>query len=210
MKKEFALIVSFAMAFTALAGCSDGGSKKKTKPKKVSKTSSIAETQEDEGGEEDYYKPGVLENFDDNSPSVINGLILESQSVWKNVDTIDTMAEEGFTKEPPLYEFELDEVFEMYLDTDVDDPWNVYIIRHDDELDVTTLDEDRLLELSEQDGCSNTLGNTPDREYHGDIGGMCVASDISTEGDYDMFFVRKGVIDSYIGLVIVAPAEDEI
>ncbi|MBQ6171038.1 MAG: hypothetical protein IJK34_00215, partial [Clostridia bacterium] len=112
------------------------------------------------------------------------------------------------TKEPPLYTFELDEVFEMYIDTEVEDGWNVYIIRHDDELDMTTLDEDKLYQLSEQDGCSNRLGNTPDREYHGDIGGMCVASDISSEGDYDMFFVRGGKIDSYIGLEITATAED--
>lgn len=204
MKKEFALVIAALLTFSVMAGCSQDDRKKK--PKKTENDESTAELLTDD--EENYYTVGVLENFSEDEPSVINGLILESQSVWKNVDTIDTMVEKGFTKEPPLYTFELDEVFEMYIDTEAEDSWNVYIIRHDDELDMTTLDEDKLYQLSEQDGCSNRLGNTPDREYHGDIGGMCVASDISSEGDYDMFFVRGGKIDSYIGLEITAPAED--
>lgn len=204
MKKEFAIVIAALLTVSVLAGC--GHKDKKKKPKTNDKSESSTDITTD--GEEEFYTVGVLEDFDEAEPSVINGLILESQSVWKNVDTIDTMAEKGFTKEPPLYTFELDEVFEMYIDTEVEDGWNVYIIRHDDELDMTTLDEDKLYQLSEQDGCSNRLGNTPDREYHGDIGGMCVASDISSEGDYDMFFVRGGKIDSHIGLEITATAED--
>ena len=66
-----------------------------------------------------------------------------------------------------------------------------------------------LKELTETEGFANDYGNKPDKEKFGDLGGMCVASDESTEGLYDMFFVRGGEIDSYIQLEITKPSNAE-
>ncbi|MBQ8968091.1 hypothetical protein [Ruminococcus sp.] len=211
MNKRFILFLAAVMAVTAvMAGCGDNRKKTKTKTKpKNAEAVSDAEGDGDEEEEVVEIELGVLKDYSEAEPSVIKGLILEPQTELGYGDSIETMAEEGFTKEPPVYEFGIDEVFEMYIDTDVDDPWHVYICRHEDVDGLTSLDEDTLAELSEKDGCSNTIGNTPDREYYGDIGGMCVASDISSAGEYDMFFVRGGKIDSYIILELTPAAEDQ-
>lgn len=195
-----------AVAVLCLTGCADGKKNNGKKPKTGNRGNTECTADED-FSEEDML--GVLQDMSDKEPSVINGIILESQSTWKNTDNIEKLAEEGFTKISPLCEFELDEVFEMYIETDVSDPWNIYICRHDDVGDLSKLTENKLAELSKKDGYSNTLGNTPDKDYFGDIGGMCVASDESSAGQYDMFFVRNGKIDSFMELEITEPSNAE-
>ena len=195
-----------AVAALCLTGCADGKKNNGKKPK-TGNSGNTECTADEDFSEEDML--GVLQDMSDKEPSVINGIILESQSTWKNTDNIEKLAEEGFTKISPLCEFELDEVFEMYIETDVSDPWNIYICRHDDVGDLSKLTENKLAELSKKDGYSNTLGNTPDKDYFGDIGGMCVASDESSAGQYDMFFVRNGKIDSFMELEITEPSNAE-
>ncbi|WP_295157150.1 hypothetical protein [uncultured Ruminococcus sp.] len=205
MRKK-SLVIAAAAAL-CLAGCADN---KNNNDNEESKKPGVVAESSDEGTDsEEESTIGLLQDMTEGEPSVINGIILESQSTWKTTDGIEKLAEEGFTKTSPNCEFELDEVFEMYIDTESDDPWNVYICRHEDIEDRNALTEEKLAELSDKDGYANKLGNTPDRENYGDIGGMCVASDESAAGQYDMFFVHNGKIDSFMELEITEPSNAE-
>jgi hypothetical protein len=203
--KSKLLLIPLLAAVLCMAACENKGKTNNNKPGSQGKDTVLTDT-EDVKGEESI---GILMDFSEEKPSVIKGLILESKSTWRNTPMIDEMAEEGFTKTVPINKFELDEVFEMYIDTDVDDGWNIYICPHDKVGDITAVTEEKLKELTENEGFANDYGNKPDKEKYGDLGGMCVASDESTEGLYDMFFVRGGEIDSYIQLEITKPSNAE-
>lgn len=201
------LLIPLLAAVLCLAACDGKGKNNKKKPDNKDGNISVTDTEDSIVEEEDT--TGILMDYDETKPSVIKGLILESKSTWRNTPMIDEMAEEGFTKTVPIKNFELDEVFEMYIDTDVDDGWNIYICKHDNVGDITALTEDKLKELADTEGFANDYGFKPNRENYGDLGGMCVNSDESTEGLYDMFFVRQGEIDSYIQLEITKPSSAE-
>ena len=203
--KSKLLLIPLLAAVVCLAACENKGKTNNNKPGSQGKDEIL--TDAEDGKDEDTI--GILMDFSEEKPSVIKGLILESKSTWRNTPMIDEMAEEGFEKKVPIYKFELDEVFEMYIDTDVDDGWNIYICRNDSVGDITAVTEEKLKELTETEGFANDYGNKPDKEKYGDLGGMCVASDESTEGLYDMFFVRGGEIDSYIQLEITKPSNAE-
>ncbi|MCR5542499.1 MAG: hypothetical protein K6F71_16975 [Ruminococcus sp.] len=203
--KSKLLLIPLLAAVLCLTACENKGKTNNNKPGSQGKDEIL--TDAEDGKDEDTI--GILMDFSEEKPSVIKGLILESKSTWRNTPMIDEMAEEGFEKKVPIYKFELDEVFEMYIDTDVDDGWNIYICRNDSVGDITAVTEEKLKELTETEGFANDYGNKPDKEKYGDLGGMCVASDESTEGLYDMFFVRGGEIDSYIQLEITKPSNAE-
>jgi hypothetical protein len=203
--KSKLLLIPLLAAVLCLAACENKGKTNNNKPGSQGKDEILTDTED--GKDEETI--GILMDFSEEKPSVIKGLILESKSTWRNTPMIDEMAEEGFEKKVPIYKFELDEVFEMYIDTDVDDGWNIYICRNDSVGDITAVTEEKLKELTETEGFANDYGNKPDKEKYGDLGGMCVASDESTEGLYDMFFVRGGEIDSYIQLEITKPSNAE-
>lgn len=196
-KRVLILLLAAAAAATACLTSCDGGKEKKKPKKPENKDESVVEETDSEAEESTL---GVLQDFDEKEPSVINGIILESQASYKNSEEIEELAEEGFSKNAPISSFELDEVFEVYIDTQVTDGWNIYICRHDLIDDISSLTEDKLKKLSDKDGFSNTLGNVPNTEEYGDIGGMCVNADESDVGQYDMFLVRNGKIDSFIEL----------
>ena len=203
--KSKLLLIPLLAAVLCLAACENKGKTNNNKPGSQGKDEILTDAEDSK--DEDTI--GILMDFSEEKPSVIKGLILESKSTWRNTPMIDEMAEEGFEKKVPIYKFELDEVFEMYIDTDVDDGWNIYICRNDSVGDITALTEEKLKELADTEGFANDYGNKPDKEKYGDLGGMCVASDESTEGLYDMFFVRQGEIDSYIQLEITKPSNAE-
>lgn len=203
--KSKLLLIPLLAAVLCLAACENKGKTNNNKPGSQGKDEILTDAEDSK--DEDTI--GILMDFSEEKPSVIKGLILESKSTWRNTPMIDEMAEEGFEKKVPIYKFELDEVFEMYIDTDVDDGWNIYICRNDSVGDITAVNEEKLKELTETEGFANDYGNKPDKEKYGDLGGMCVASDESTEGLYDMFFVRGGEIDSYIQLEITKPSNAE-
>ena len=203
--KSKLLLIPLLAAVLCLAACENKGKTNNNKPGSQGKDEILTDAEDSK--DEDTI--GILMDFSEEKPSVIKGLILESKSTWRNTPMIDEMAEEGFEKKVPIYKFELDEVFEMYIDTDVDDGWNIYICRNDSVGDITAVTEEKLKELTETEGFANDYGNKPDKEKYGDLGGMCVASDESTEGLYDMFFVRGGEIDSYIQLEITKPSNAE-
>ena len=203
--KSKLLLIPLLAAVLCLAACENKGKTNNNKPGSQGKDEIL--TDAEDGKDEDTI--GILMDFSEEKPSVIKGLILESKSTWRNTPMIDEMAEEGFEKKVPIYKFELDEVFEMYIDTDVDDGWNIYICRNDSVGDITAVTEEKLKELTKTEGFANDYGNKPDKEKYGDLGGMCVASDESAEGLYDMFFVRGGEIDSYIQLEITKPSNAE-
>ncbi|ADU20996.1 hypothetical protein [Ruminococcus albus] len=207
MNRKIVLVISLLAAALCLAACSNKEKPKQTASKADKETSAAKDDESAAEGEEDTL--GVLKDMYEDKPSAIKGLILESKSTWRNSPDIEEMAEEGYTKEVAISDFELDEVFEMYIDTDLDDGWNIYICRQDSVGDMSSLTEEKLKELSEKGGFANDYGNKPDKEKHGDLGGMCVASDEATEGIYDMFFVRGGEIDSYIELEITKPSNAE-
>lgn len=195
------LLIPLLAAVLCLAACGDKSKPNKKKTNQKGSDPIVTDTEED--------TIGVLLDYSEEKPSVIKGLILESKSTWRNTPMIDEMAEEGFTKQVPIKKFELDEVFEMYIDTDIDDSWNIYICRQDNVGDISALTEEKLKELSDKGGFANDYGNKPDKEKYGDLGGMCVSSDEAAEGIYDMFFVRGGEIDSYIELEITKPSSAE-
>lgn len=201
------LLISLLAAALCLAACTNKGKADNKKPDNKGKDAAVTDTEDSINEEEDTI--GILKDYNEAKPSVIKGLILESKSTWRNTPMIDEMAEEGFTKTVPINNFELDEVFEMYIDTDTVEGWNIYICKHDSVGDITALTEEKLKELADTEGFANDYGNKPDKEKYGDLGGMCVASDESTEGLYDMFFVRQGEIDSYIQLEITKPSSAE-
>lgn len=201
------ILIPLLAAVLCLAACDGKGKNNKKKPDNKDGNISVTDTEDSIGEEEDT--TGILMDFDETRPSVIKGLILESKSTWRNTPMIDEMAEEGFTKTVPIKNFELDEVFEMYIDTDATDGWNIYICRHDSVGDITAVTEDKLKEITKTEGFANDYGFKPNKEKYGDLGGMCVASAESTEGLYDMFFVRQGEIDSYIQLEITKPSSAE-
>ena len=201
------LLISLLAAVLCLAACTNKGKANNKKPDNKGKDATVTDTEDSINEEEDTI--GILKDYNEAKPSVIKGLILESKSTWRNTPMIDEMAEEGFTKTVPINNFELDEVFEMYIDTDTVDGWNIYICKHDSVGDIAVLTEEKLKELADTEGFANDYGNKPDKKKYGDLGGMCVASDESTEGLYDMFFVRQGEIDSYIQLEITKPSSAE-
>lgn len=202
------LLIPLLAAVLCLAACAGKDNKKKATDSKSVKDTSDTEN-DISAADENEDSLGILQDMYEDKPSVIKGLILESKSTWRNTPTIEEMAEEGFSKEVPISDFELDEVFEMYIDTDLDDGWNIYICRQDDAGDISALTEEKLKELSDKCGFANDYGNKPDKGKYGDLGGMCVASDEAEEGIYDMFFVRGGEIDSYIELEITKPSSAE-
>ena len=201
------LLISLLAAVLCLAACTNKGKANNKKPDNKGKDATVTDTEDSINEEEDTI--GILKDYNEAKPSVIKGLILESKSTWRNTPMIDEMAEEGFTKTVPINNFELDEVFEMYIDTDTVEGWNIYICKHDSVGDIAVLTEEKLKELADTEGFANDYGNKPDKKKYGDLGGMCVASDESTEGLYDMFFVRQGEIDSYIQLEITKPSSAE-
>lgn len=201
------LLISLLAAVLCLAACTNKGKANNKKLDNKGKDATVTDTEDSIDEEEDTI--GILKDYNEAKPSVIKGLILESKSTWRNTPMIDEMAEEGFTKTVPINNFELDEVFEMYIDTDTVDGWNIYICKHDSVGDIAALTEEKLKELADTEGFANDYGNKPDKKKYGDLGGMCVASDESTEGLYDMFFVRQGEIDSYIQLEITKPSSAE-
>ena len=204
MKRKL-LIVLLAAAAVCLTACTE---KNKNKPKKPSNNKQDSAAADESAPEEEESTLGVLRDFDEKEPSVIKGIILESQASYKNGKEIEELAEDGFSKTAPINTFELDEVFEVYIDTDVTDGWNIYICRHELVGDISKLTEEKLAELSDKDGFSNTLGNVPNKEEYGDIGGMCVNADESDVGQYDMFLVRGGRIDSYMELEMTPSSLD--
>ena len=144
--------------------------------------------------------------------TIIKGIQLEHQSIWKDEPEIDQIVKEhGFSNTSEYYEFEIDEWFAVYIDCITNDTFTVYVVKYDEKTDYRYMTEDEAkttcIDKSLED-------KAPDKNNYGDMGNFSVDKDDGGKiGDYVLVVFRMGRPEVMMKIKIVpstAPSASEV
>ena len=155
---------------------------------------------------------GKLQALTPYGSTVITGIQLEHQAMWRDDPEIDEIvSKHGFSDTSEFYEFELNEWFEVYIKSSTRDTFTGYIVKYDDKKDYKTITEDEI-----KHSCiDKTLEDRyPDESDYGDMGGMKVEKEKGgTTGTYALIFFRFGKPEAMIKFRVVpstAPSASDV
>lgn len=179
IKRLFTLICAVAMCVIAVSCLDDSSS------------------QADKRGE-----LGKLQALTPYGSTVITGIQLEHQAMWRDDPEIDEIvSKHGFSDTSEFYEFELNEWFEVYIKASTRDTFTSYIVKYDEKKDYKTITEDEIKHSCIDKSLEDKY---PDESNYGDMGGMKVESKKGgTTGTYALIFFRFGKPEAMIKVKIV-------
>ena len=155
---------------------------------------------------------GKLQALTPYGSTVITGIQLEHQAMWRDDPEIDEIvSKHGFSDTSEYYEFELNECIEVYLKSSTRDTFTCYMVKYDDKKDYKTITEDEI-----KHSCiDKTLEDRyPDESDYGDMGGMKVEKEKGgTTGTYALIFFRFGKPEAMIKFRVVpstAPSASDV
>lgn len=145
---------------------------------------------------------GKLEALTPSGSTVITGIQLEHQAMWRDDPEIDEIVSKyGFSKTSEYYEFELNECFEVYLKASTRDTFTNYIVKYEDGKDYKNITEDEIRSICLFKGPEDT---TPDEKDYGDMGGLSVDKEKGgSTGTYAVVIFRFGKPEAMIKIRIV-------
>ncbi len=155
---------------------------------------------------------GKLEALTPYGSTVITGIQLEHQAMWRDDPEIeDIVKEHGFSNTSEYYEFELNEWFEVYIKASTRDTFTCYMVKFDENKDYKTITEDEIKHSCIDKSLEDKY---PDESNYGDMGGMKVESKKGgTTGTYALIFFRFGKPEAMIKFKVVpstAPSASEV
>ncbi len=167
---------------------------------------------DDDSSEDKRGELGKLQALTPYGSTVITGIQLEHQAMWRDDPEIDEIvSKHGFSDTSEYYEFELNECIEVYLKSSTRDTFTCYIVKYDDKKDYKTITEDEI-----KHSCiDKTLEDRyPDESDYGDMGGMKVEKEKGgTTGTYALIFFRFGKPEAMIKFRVVpstAPSASDV
>ncbi|MCR5478990.1 MAG: hypothetical protein K6F27_03905 [Ruminococcus sp.] len=180
MKRAFTLILALVMC-VACTACLD-------------KNSSI---KADKRGD-----LGKLEALTPYGSTVIAGIQLEHQAMWRDDPEIEEIVQKhGFSDTSEYYEFEMNEWFEVYIKASTRDTFTSYVVKFDEKKDYKTITEDEIKHSCVFKGLEDQY---PDEKNYGDIGGFSVDKEKGgTTGTYALIIFRFGKPEAMIKIKVV-------
>ena len=167
---------------------------------------------DDDSSEDKRGDLGKLQALTPYGSTVITGIQLEHQAMWRDDPEIDEIvSKHGFSDTSEYYEFELNECIEVYLKSSTRDTFTCYMVKYDDKKDYKTITEDEI-----KHSCiDKTLEDRyPDESDYGDMGGMKVEKEKGgTTGTYALIFFRFGKPEAMIKFRVVpstAPSASDV
>ena len=155
---------------------------------------------------------GKLQALTPYGSTVITGIQLEHQAMWRDDPEIDEIvSKHGFSDTSEFYEFELNECIEVYLKSSTRDTFTCYMVKFDENKDYKTINEDEI-----KHSCiDKTLEDRyPDESDYGDMGGLSVDKEKGgSTGIYAIVIFRFGKPEAMIKVKIVpstAPSASDV
>lgn len=180
MKRVFTLILALVMC-VACTACLDKNSSSKA----------------DKRGD-----LGKLEALTPYGSTVITGIQLEHQAMWRDDPEIEEIVQKhGFSDTSEYYEFELNECFEVYIKASTRDTFTCYVVKYDENKDYKTITEDEIKHSCVFKGLEDQY---PDEKNYGDIGGFSVDKQKGgATGLYAVVIFRFGKPEAMIKIKVV-------
>ena len=167
---------------------------------------------DDDSSEDKRGDLGKLEALTPYGSTVITGIQLEHQAMWRDDPEIDEIvSKHGFSDTSEFYEFELNECIEVYLKSSTRDTFTCYMVKFDENKDYKTITEDEI-----KHSCiDKTLEDRyPDESDYGDMGGLSVDKEKGgSTGIYAIVIFRFGKPEAMIKVKIVpstAPSASDV
>ena len=157
---------------------------------------------DDDSSEDKRGELGKLQALTPYGSTVITGIQLEHQAMWRDDPEIDEIvSKHGFSDTSEFYEFELNECIEVYLKSSTRDTFTCYMVKFDENKDYKTITEDEI-----KHSCiDKTLEDRyPDESDYGDMGGLSVDKEKGgSTGIYAIVIFRFGKPEAMIKVKIV-------
>ncbi|MBO5576724.1 MAG: hypothetical protein J5956_10580 [Ruminococcus sp.] len=155
---------------------------------------------------------GKLEALTPYGSTVITGIQLEHQAMWRDDPEIEKIVQDhGFSEISECYEFELNEWFEVYIKSSTRDTFTSYIVKYEDGKDYKSITEDEIKHSCIDKSLEDQY---PDESNYGDLGGMKVEKEKGgSTGTYALVFFRFGKPEAMIKFRVVpstAPSASDV
>jgi hypothetical protein len=157
---------------------------------------------DDDSSEDKRGDLGKLEALTPYGSTVITGIQLEHQAMWRDDPEIDEIvSKHGFSDTSEFYEFELNECIEVYLKSSTRDTFICYMVKFDENKDYKTITEDEIKHSCIFKGPED---HYPDESNYGDMGGLSVDKEKGgSTGIYAIVIFRFGKPEAMIKVKIV-------
>ena len=145
---------------------------------------------------------GKLEALTPSGSTVITGIQLEHQAMWRDDPEIEQIVQKhGFSDTSEYYEFELNEWFELYIKSSTRDTFTCYVVKLDEKKDYKTITEDEIKHSCVFKGFEDQY---PDESNYGDMGGFSVDKEKGgATGIYAVVIFRFGKPEAMIKIKVV-------
>lgn len=190
MKRLVSLICALVMC-VMLAGCFDNASSSKA----------------DKRGD-----LGKLEALTPYGSTVITGIQLEHQAMWRDDPEIDEIVKKsGFSSVSDYYEFELNEPFAVYVKSSTRDTFTDYVVKYDENKDYKNITESEIKSICLDKSLEDKY---PDENDYGFMD--CTSVDMDKGGStgiYAVVFFRFGKPEAMIKFRVVpstAPSASDV
>lgn len=167
---------------------------------------------DDDSSEDKRGDLGKLQALTPYGSTVITGIQLEHQAMWRDDPEIDEIvSKHGFSDTSEFYEFELNECIEVYLKSSTRDTFTSYIVKYDEKKDYKTITEDEIKHSCIDKSLEDKY---PDESNYGDMGGLSVDKEKGgSTGIYAIVIFRFGKPEAMIKVKIVpstAPSASDV
>ncbi len=157
---------------------------------------------DDDSSEDKRGELGKLQALTPYGSTVITGIQLEHQAMWRDDPEIDEIvSKHGFSDTSEFYEFELNECIEVYFKSSTRDTFTCYMVKFDENKDYKTITEDEIKHSCIDKSLEDQY---PDESNYGDMGGLSVDKEKGgSTGIYAIVIFRFGKPEAMIKVKIV-------